>query len=127
MASYATLLACAGFEYDGPAGVIGFAPRLQAENFKTAFTAAEGWGTFRQQQTGKKLEASLAVKRGTVKLTTVKLALPKPTEMVRQLTVTYAGKPLAARQAVEAGTVSITLAQPVVLTTGSELTLMVTQ
>ena len=46
MASYATFVACGGFEYDGPAGVIGFAPRLQADNFKTAFTAAEGWGIF---------------------------------------------------------------------------------
>ena len=127
MASYATFLACGGFEYDGPAGVIGFAPRLQADNFRTAFTAAEGWGTFRQQKTGEKLEAGLMVKRGTVKLTTVKLALPKPTQAVRKLTVTYAGKPLAARHQVYAGTVSITLAKPVVLSTGNELTLTLTQ
>ena len=46
MASYVTVLACGGFEYDGPAGVIGFAPRLQADNLKRACTAAEGWGTF---------------------------------------------------------------------------------
>ena len=127
MASYATFLACCGFEYDGPAGMIGFAPRLQADNFKTAFTAAEGWGTFRQQQTGDKLEAGLTVKRGTVKLTRIKLGLPKPTQAVRKLTVTYAGKPLAARHEVQAGAVSITLAQPVVLTVGSELTLILTQ
>jgi hypothetical protein len=127
MASYATFLACGGFEYDGPAGVIGFAPRLQADNFKAAFTAAEGWGTFQQKQTGEKLEACLMVKRGTGKLTTVKLALPSPTLPVRQLTVTYAGKPLAARHEVQAGTVTITLAQPVVLIAGSELTLIVTQ
>jgi hypothetical protein len=127
MASYATFLACGGFEYDGPAGVIGFAPRLQADNFKTAFTAAEGWGSFQQKQTGANLEAGLMVKRGTVKLTTVKLALPSPTLPVRQLTVTYAGKPRAARHEVQAGAVSITLAEPVVLTAGNELTLVVTQ
>jgi non-lysosomal glucosylceramidase len=127
MASYATFLACGGFEYDGPAGVIGFAPRLQADNFKTAFTAAEGWGSFQQKQTGANLEAGLMVKRGTVKLTTVKLALQSPTQAVRQLTVTYAGKPLDARHELQAGTVSITLAEPVVLTAGSELTLVVTQ
>ncbi|MFZ4777103.1 MAG: GH116 family glycosyl hydrolase [Terrimicrobiaceae bacterium] len=127
MASYATFLACGGFEYDGPAGVIGFAPRLQANDFKTAFTAAEGWGTFRQQQTWTKLEASLSVKRGTVKLTTVKLALPKPAHGVRQVTVTDAGKPLAARHDVMVGTISITLAEPVVLTVANNLTLIIQQ
>jgi hypothetical protein len=127
MASYATFLACGGFEYDGPAGVIGFAPRLQANDFKTAFTAAEGWGTFCQQQAGEKLEASLTIKRGSVKLTTVKLALPKPARAVRQVTVTDADKPLAARHDVVAGTISITLAEPVVLTAANKLTLIIQQ
>ena len=127
MASYVTVLACGGFEYDGPAGVIGFAPRLQADNLKRACTAAEGWGMFRQQKTGEKLEAGLTVKRGTVKLTTVKLAMPKPAEAVRKLAVTYAGKPLAARHEVHADTFCITLAKPVVLNVGNERILTINQ
>ena len=128
MASYATFLACAGFEYDGPAGVIGFAPRLQAYNFKAAFTAAEGWGTYRQQYiSGNKLEAGLTIKRGLLTLTQIKLALPKPAQAVRALTVTYAGKKLSARHTVEAGTIRIVLAQPLVLTLDNELTVVVTQ
>ncbi|MEI8038822.1 MAG: GH116 family glycosyl hydrolase [Verrucomicrobiota bacterium] len=125
MASYATFLACGGFEYDGPAGLIGFAPRLQAEHFQTAFTAAEGWGSFRQQQTDGKLEAVITVKRGTLKLRTVKLALPKPAQPVRQLTVTSAGQPLAARHEIQAGSVVITLAQPIVLTVANDLGLTI--
>lgn len=126
MASYATFLACGGFEYDGPAGVIGFAPRLQADNFKTAFTAAAGWGTFSQKMTGGLLAASLTVKRGTVTLTTVKLALPKASQSVRQVTVTYAGQPLAVQHQTLAGTVSVTLAQPLVLTPDRELIVIIT-
>ena len=49
MASYGMFLAACGFEYHGPRGHIGFDPRLSPDNFRAAFTAAEGWGTFSQQ------------------------------------------------------------------------------
>jgi non-lysosomal glucosylceramidase len=42
MASYGTYLAACGYEYDGPKKHLGFAPRLTPENFKAAFTSAEG-------------------------------------------------------------------------------------
>jgi len=84
MASYATLLACGGFEYDGPARMIGFAPRWQAHDFKTPFTAAEGWGSFSQKQSGKTMTASLDVKFGQLTLKTLDLVPPSgsvPTEV----------------------------------------------
>ena len=49
MASYGVFLAACGYEYDGPKGILGFAPRLRPEDFRAAFTAAEGWGTFSQK------------------------------------------------------------------------------
>ncbi|VGO13156.1 hypothetical protein PDESU_01710 [Pontiella desulfatans] len=52
MSSYAVFLAACGFEYDGPAGVMGFGPVIQPENFRAPFTAAEGWGTFSQRING---------------------------------------------------------------------------
>ena len=49
MASYGVYLAACGYEHHGPKGYLAFAPRLTPENFRAAFTAAEGWGTFSQK------------------------------------------------------------------------------
>ena len=48
MASYGVFLAACGYEHHGPNGHLGFSPRLSAENFRAAFTTAEGWGAFSQ-------------------------------------------------------------------------------
>jgi len=76
MASYGALIAASGFEYDGPERHIGFAPRLTPENFKSPFTAAEGWGSFSQKIADGILRADLAVKYGKVPLRTMSLVPP---------------------------------------------------
>jgi len=45
MASYGVFIAACGFRYHGPKGRIDLAPRIAADRFRAAFTAAEGWGT----------------------------------------------------------------------------------
>ena len=52
MASYGVFLAACGYEYHGPKGHLAFAPRLTPEDFRAAFTTAEGWGTFSQKRDG---------------------------------------------------------------------------
>jgi len=74
MASYGTFLAACGFEYDGPKGHIGFAPRMPGQRFRAAFTAAQGWGTFEQQRTADGLRAFIEVKYGQLRLRTIRLA-----------------------------------------------------
>jgi non-lysosomal glucosylceramidase len=49
MASYGTHLAACGFSYHGPKGELGFAPKIKPEDFKGAFTTADGWGSFAQK------------------------------------------------------------------------------
>ncbi len=51
MASYGAFIAACGFTYHGPNGELGFAPKINPENFKAAFTAAEGWGSLQQTRT----------------------------------------------------------------------------
>ena len=49
MASYGVFLAACGYEHHGPKRHLAFAPRLSPEDFRAAFTTAEGWGTFSQK------------------------------------------------------------------------------
>ncbi|MBN1441983.1 MAG: hypothetical protein JXA90_04695, partial [Planctomycetes bacterium] len=50
MASYGAFLAACGWECHGPRGYLAFAPRLGADSFRAAFTAAEAWGTISQRR-----------------------------------------------------------------------------
>ncbi|MEW6071394.1 MAG: GH116 family glycosyl hydrolase [Planctomycetota bacterium] len=62
MASYGVFLAACGFEYDGPRRHLGFAPRLRPDDFRAAFTAAEGWGSLRQARDAAGLRAAIEVR-----------------------------------------------------------------
>lgn len=81
MASYGTYLNACGYYYHGPKGILGFAPKLQPADFKTAFTAAEGWGSYQQQIAAKGSEtnfrAALSIKYGQLELKEFKVELPK--------------------------------------------------
>jgi non-lysosomal glucosylceramidase len=77
MASYGVYLAAGGFEYDGPKQHIGFAPKLTPENFKSAFTSAEGWGSYSQKVEGGKLKAEISVRWGRLKLRTIAMEVEK--------------------------------------------------
>lgn len=120
MASYATFLACGGFEYDGPAGSIGFAPRWNAGDFKTAFTAAEGWGSFSQKQNRKTMSASLELKSGRLKLKTLALVPPEGCESV-DVEASLGGQPLPATLKREAGRAHIVFSQPLTISAGESL------
>ncbi len=109
MASYGVFLAACGFEYHGPKGHIGFAPRLTPENFKAAFTSAEGWGTFWQRIENGRQKDEIALKRGALRLRTLALA---PAGPVSTVTVTIAGREAACEHRVEDGRLLITLSEP---------------
>jgi hypothetical protein len=83
MASYGVFLALCGFEYDGPKGHIGFAPRVSPESFQAPFTAAEGWGSFYQTDSKAGMMASLRVEHGRLRLQTVSLATNLMPKLVR--------------------------------------------
>ncbi|RMH04058.1 MAG: hypothetical protein D6702_04310 [Planctomycetota bacterium] len=76
MAAWGVLTGLCGFEYDGPAGHLGFAPRLGPEDFRAPFTTAEGWGSYAQRIDGERLEARIELRYGRLRLRTLALALP---------------------------------------------------
>ena len=96
MASYGVFLALCGFEYDGPKCHLGFAPRISPQDFRAAFTAAEGWGTLTQQQDDATQTNSVAVKWGRVKVKTLAAQLPDRTT-ARGAVVAVSGHTLDSR------------------------------
>ena len=74
MASYGVFLALCGFEYDGPQSHLGFAPRITPEDFRAAFTTAEGWGTYCQKSDAQEFRAEISVRWGQLKLKNAGLA-----------------------------------------------------
>ncbi len=77
MASYGVYLAACGFAYHGPHGLIGFSPRLSPQKFRAAFTAAEGWGTYDQQESANQLSAAIEVRWGSLAVRTIALFAPR--------------------------------------------------
>jgi uncharacterized protein (DUF608 family) len=120
MASYGVFLAACGYEYDGPRGHLGFAPRLTPENFKCAFTTAEGWGTFAQQVEGATQKAEMAIRYGRLRLRTMALGRP-PGFAPSQVTVTLAGRPVPATWAGKEGRTLITLERELVFAENEKL------
>jgi uncharacterized protein (DUF608 family) len=120
MASYATFLASGGFSYDGPAGSIGFAPRWQARDFKTAFTAAEGWGSFSQQQTENTMTASLDLKFGQLQLKQIVL-VPAPGASPTDVTATLDEKPVSTTLKNKGGNAEIVFGTPLTIHAGQSL------
>jgi non-lysosomal glucosylceramidase len=85
LASWGVLLGLAGFEYHGPKKHIGMTPRLNADDFRCVFSAAEGWGAISQQQVGGRQINMFDVKWGTLTVRTISLTAPdeKPIERVQ--------------------------------------------
>jgi hypothetical protein len=124
LASWGVLIGLSGFEYHGPKGHIGFAPRLTPEHFRSAFTAAEGWGSLSQSRTGRAQTDEIAVRWGRVRLRSVAVELP-PRAALRDASVELDGRPLPVAAAQEGRRVTVTAREDAVLPAGSVLRLVV--
>lgn len=71
MASYGTFITACGFEYHGPKGFLGFSPGWDKEDFKSAFTAAEGWGAYCQSKMDGRQQHAIRLKYGSLLLRTL--------------------------------------------------------
>ncbi len=81
MSIWSVLLACQGFIYDGPAGIIGFAPIWRPQNHRSFFTGAQGWGVFTQHRSPKRnpyqQSETIEVRYGSLKVNELIFALPR--------------------------------------------------
>nr|WP_236676247.1 GH116 family glycosyl-hydrolase [Chryseolinea lacunae] len=121
MASYGTFITACGFTYHGPTGSIGFHPKLTPHNFKAAFTAAEGWGTYAQEKKGKQQVHQLELKYGRLMLRSIQL---ERADKAKDLTVTLDNNFVKATIEQEGTSAKISLAQAVVLEKGQRLSVV---
>jgi uncharacterized protein (DUF608 family) len=125
MASYGVFLAACGYTYHGPAGELSFAPRLAPENFRAAFTTAQGWGTYEQERDATGHHGSIAIKWGSLQLRRMRLEIAadaKPTSA----SVSVDGKPVTATHVVDAGKIQISFPDAVDLQAGQRLEIVIT-
>ena len=71
IANCGVYFAACELENFGPKQHIGFAPKLTPENFKCAFTSAEGWKSLNRKSKSEKPEAEIAVRWGILTLQSV--------------------------------------------------------
>jgi len=88
LASWGVLIGLSGFEYHGPAGQLAFDPRITPDNFKSIFTAAQGWGSLIQKQQPNHQLNRLELKWGSLPLNRLTVTLtekPAKAAVIAQL------------------------------------------
>ncbi len=112
LASWGVYLALAGFEYHGPKGHLGFAPKVTPEQFKAAFTTAEGWGTFEQARRGKHQTERIELLWGKLRLKSLAF---EAAALIQSVSVTAAGREVAATLQATGDRILVTLQREVTL------------
>lgn len=124
MASYGVYIGVCGFEYHGPKGYIAFAPRLCPEDFKGAFTAAQGWGTFTQSIQARVLTAVIDVKYGSLRLQTISLGISSSC-VPAKIGVTVNGAEVHVTSVISSGRVRIKLPHATNIEVGGQIAITV--
>ena len=105
------LLACQGFVYDGPAGLIGFKPIWQPDGHVSFFTAAQGWGLFTQRRKGNMQTELIELRYGKVRVASLIFQASEETESTT-VSILHNQQRVPATFTLDDGQVIITLKQP---------------
>ncbi len=73
MSSFGAFIAASGFTIHEPNGHIGFSPKLNPRNYKSAFITGSAWGTFAQKVEKEVQMASLVLAYGKLRLQRISL------------------------------------------------------
>jgi uncharacterized protein (DUF608 family) len=125
MSAWSLLLAAQGYAYDGPADALAFNPRLAADNHRSFFSTADGWGTFSQKRADGKQLNSIAVAYGRCELAELRLGLPEGAKTVTGKAAT-GDRSLVANIAFDAGQAIVKFDGPTGITAGQTLNIELT-
>jgi hypothetical protein len=116
----------AGYEYHGPKGHLGFTPRLTPENFRAAFTAAEGWGTFVQKLDSRIQSERIEMRWGQLALKSLVFTVPEDFGSVK-VSVMVAGQPIETDYSLNGSRLEITLKKKTALSENQALEITITR
>jgi len=124
MSVWSLLLACQGFVYDGPAGLVGFKPPWRPEDHTSFFTAAQGWGVFSQRRDQNTQTESVEVRYGRIRIASLVFEI---SDASRPATVTVMRNRdiVPSRYTVTSDEIAIDLEQFIVLQKGESLTVRI--
>jgi hypothetical protein len=120
LASWGVFTALAGFKCHGPKGTLSFDPRFKPEDFRSAFTTAEGWGTYSQRTEDGTQNCTLEVKHGKVVLKEFSVR-PTPGTEPSSLGLAIPGQ-MDAQVSRRDGMVVLRFLQPLVMEAGTSMT-----
>lgn len=126
MSSHAVYLAACGYSYHGPAGRLGFAPKISPERFAAAFTVAAGWGLYKQSRSRYEQNARIDLRYGRLTLRSFATELPANCRSVA-ISVLRHGRHLrtvAGELAREGQQTIVRFREPVQMVAGDELTII---
>jgi uncharacterized protein (DUF608 family) len=126
MASWGVYTALAGYEYHGPKGHLGFTPRLTPENFRAAFTAAEGWGTFVQKRDSRIQSERIEMRWGQLALKSLAFTVPEDFGSVK-VSVMVAGQPIETDYSLNGSRLEIILKKKTALSENQALEITITR
>ncbi|MGD7652778.1 MAG: GH116 family glycosyl-hydrolase [Verrucomicrobiales bacterium] len=125
LASYSAFMAICGYRYDGPEGKLGFGPRMNQNDFRAAFTTADGWGRFTQKVEAGKQSAGIELRYGKLALKELSLDQVDGTSAT-SAKVEIDGKPVDASFSSEAGRYLLKFPAGVTIQQGQQLLVSLT-
>lgn len=120
MASYGTFITACGFEHHGPKGYLRFAPKWNRNNFKAAFTSAEGWGSYSQVKNNEQQRHTLTLQYGSLLLKTISFDNLLD-QKAKTVSVTLNGQAVRANFKESEGSIVIGLSKGVRVNAGEEI------
>jgi hypothetical protein len=120
LSSWGVFTALAGYAYHGPKGRLTLDPRITPEDFRTAFTAAEGWGTLSQNVADGIQNCTVEIKHGHLALNALTMR-PAPGLNPTSIGVATPNE-VEASVSYNDGLLTVTFESPVELRTGQALT-----
>jgi uncharacterized protein (DUF608 family) len=118
MSSWSLLLAASGYEYDRPARVLRFTPRVTPASFKAFFCGPEGWGSLCQLREGQTQRNEIKLIDGELGVSEVRLATAVQPQKV---SVTLGGTTVAAKFQIVSEGIVVSLDKQAVIKAGDAL------